>query len=389
MPRIALSENALVDFSPERWRLIQADDPAKPQLLLEAMSGAPLRYHEDFGSSRDLPAAGEIPLSDLGQVMLGWSQELACWQLGLTLSPELASGRSSRWFELLRLADPDGSLHEESATQLAQALARTLDLPLLELPQTSESAPEKPPSPLVELPLDLGMWRLQAAGGGELRLLRERGWLLGKRRQIAWYAFLVALYLGVSIGTLTSDLGLPNAGTLIPNPEWLPWLGIVVGVLLLLAIARQIWLIWREPDAIIINRHDKSISAWRGGKLHDTEAGQLRWRVKAGSVQSIYVSERVKWQSHSSLTFWRRDRASIDHAEINLHLLNGSFMPVIIEANRNSNPFFAGHELSAEKEREAEVVPLEPEQASTALQAAAVQIAICLGDLPVWYDRRG
>ena len=237
MTRIAVSANSLVDYSPDRWRLIQVDDPEKPKLLVEAKIGAPLRYNGYFAVSRDLPESGEILEADLGQVVLGWSEESASWQLGLTLSPEISLARSSRWFEVLRFQNDDPGIHEELATQLGKALARALDIPFVSSEAALEVEPEPEPIRLVDLPLDLGMWRLQrttskGANDGELRLMREKRWLQGKLRQIAWYGLWTVVYLFVSLATLTNELGLPIAGTLIPNPAWLPYLGIAVAILL-------------------------------------------------------------------------------------------------------------------------------------------------------------
>ena len=141
----------------------------------------------------------------------------------------------------------------------------------------------------MDLPLHLGMWRLRAADDkgeveGELRLLREQRWLQGRLRQIAWYALWTAIYLWVSIATINSDLGLPIAGTLIPNPAWLPYLGLVVAVLLMLAIARQIVIILREPDTLLIQPWERSVGAWRGNK-------QL-WKVKSAAFSR---STPAKW----------------------------------------------------------------------------------------------
>ena len=374
MPRIAVSANSLVDYSPERWRLIQVDDPAAPKLLVEAKTGLPLRYNGYFAVSRDLPESGEILEADLGQVVLGWSNESSSWQLGVTLSPEISLARSSRWFELLRFTHPDASLHEARAIQLGAALAKTLDIPFASTAPV-EIAPEPQAIVLEALPLDLGLWRLEEAeqkrGGGELRLLREKRWLRAWQRQVAWYGLLIAVYLGVSIATLTSELGLPVAGTLIPNPAWLPYLGIAVAVLLLLAIVRLLSIILHEPNAIIINPYEKTISAMRGN--------QQLWKVNAGGVQSIYVSELVKKRGRKPTVF---------HGEINLHLLDGKFMPILVDNEKIVGALLPGRDPAAEKERPVDVHALEPEAASTPLQAAALHIAVCLGDLPVWYDRR-
>ncbi len=376
MPRIAVSANSLVDYSPERWRLIQVDDPDQPKLLVEAKTGLPLRYNGYFAVSRDLPESGEILEADLGQVVLGWSNESSSWQLGVTLSPEISLARSSRWFELLRFTHPDATVHEARAIELGAALAKTLDIPFASTAPV-EIAPEPEAIVLEPLPLELGLWRLEeveqkrGGGGGELRLAREQRWLRAKQRQLAWYGLMIAVYLWVSIATLTSELGLPIAGTLIPNPAWLPYLGIVVAVLLLLAIVRLLSIVLREPNAIIINPYEKTISAMRGS--------QPLWKLNAGGVQSIYVSELVKKRGRKPTVF---------HGEINLHLLDGNFMPILVDNEKIVGALLPGRDPAAEKERPVEVHALEPEAVSTPLQAAALHIAVGLGDLPVWYDRR-
>lgn len=374
MTRIAVSANSLVDYSPDRWRLIKVEAPKAPKLVLEAKRGAPLRFDAYFAASRDLPESGEILQADLGQVILGWSKESGSWQLGLTLSPEISLARSSRWFEILRFAHPDPAVHEEDATRLGQALAQALGIPFASTDAGIAAEPEPEPIPLVDLPLHLGMWRLQPAdenGEGELRLLREKRWLQSRLRQIAWYGLWILIYLGVSIASLTSELGLPIAGTLIPDPSWLPYLGLVVAGLLALAIARQVMIILREPDALRINAFERTMSAWRGDK-------QL-WKINAGRVQSVYASEVVKKRSR---------RPTILHGEINLHLLDGSFLSLMIDREKIVDALLPGSDSAAEKKRPEGVLALEPAEVTTALQAAAVHIALGLGELPVWYDRR-
>lgn len=372
MPRIAVSANSLVDYSSDRWRLIQVDDPAKPKLVVEAKTGLPFRYNGYFAVSRDLPESGEILEADLGQVVLGWSNESSSWQLGLTLSPEISLARSSRWFELLRFTDSDAAAREADAIQLGTALANTLGIPFAST-ASGAIAPEPEPEPIAlePLPLDLGLWRLERGVEGELRLERKARWLRAKQRQIAWYGLLTVVYLWVSFATLASELGLPIAGTLIPNPAWLPYLGIAVAVLLLLAMARLLMIILREPNSIVINPYEKTISAARGNR-------QL-WKVSAGGVQSIYASELVKKRGRKPTVF---------HGEINLHLLDGRFMPILIDKEKIVDALLVGRDPGADKERPTDVHALEPDAVSTALQAAAIHIGDCLGELPVWYDRR-
>lgn len=372
MTRIAISEHSLVDFSAERWRLIHIEDLEAPKLVVEAKQDQPFRYNGYFAVSRDLPEAGEIALGDLGQVVLGWSQEAASWQLGLTLSPDFARLRSSRWFEVLRLAHPDPAEYQAAATQVGKALAAVLSIPFATT-TAIEPEPEPEPIALEALPLELGIWRLDAGGEaeGELQFQRSPSWLRGKQRQLAWYAFLVLLYTWVSIATLTGDLGLPNAGTLIPDPSWLPYLGLVVAVLLILAIARQALLMLRAADRLRISASHETVSAWRGSV-------QL-WQLEASAVQAVYVSEVFKKRGR---------RPTVLHGEINLHLLDGSFLPLLINADKVVDAALPSADADALKQLPAGINALEADEAQTAMQAAAAHVAVTLGDLPLYYDRR-
>ncbi len=374
MTRIAVSENALVDYGENRWRLIQLDEDATPTLLVEVRAGKNFRYDEYFATTRALPPLGEVAAHDIGQVVLGWSDEGAAWQLGMTLSPDLSFTRSSRWFEVLRFANLDA---EQAARQVGQALADMLGRPFI---ASSPALADEPESmSLVDLPLDLGTWQVQRqrqsdeakTKGRSLRLIRKPSWLNAKVRGIAWYGVLAAVYAWVSLSTLGSDLALPNAGTLIPDPSLLPYLGLVVFVLLLLQIIRQLWHIHHEPDTLVIDAAGQSISALRGD--------HTLWQVSADGVQSLYASELVKKRGKRSIIF---------HGEINLHLVDGKFRRVLIEFDKRSDSLLPGIDVQNDKQRPAGVSVLPADSVATALQAAARHIAIALGDLPVWYDRR-
>ncbi len=379
MTRIAVLPNTLVDFSAEAWRLIQLDNQAEPKLLLEAKSGLPLRFSGAFAVSRDLPETGEILVSDLGQVLLGWSQQSTSWQLGITLSEEISLVRNSRWFEILRFAAEDPDRHEAAARQLGEALAATLGIPFVTRDRVIEPAAAAPePAPLAELPLGLGMWQLEeTAAQGELQLRRQSRWKWARRRQIAWYALWMFIYIWVALATLGSDLGLPNAGTLIPNPDWLPYLALVVAALLLLQALRQAWQDLRSPDAIVFNAYNKSIRGLRGNAQ--------RWQLSAGGLQSVYVSEVVKPAGRGRLPLTGSKHSTFHHGEINLHLLDGSYVTVLLDQVKRTYPLLPG---ALETEREAGVSALEASEACSALQMAALHISRTLGDLPVRYDRR-
>ncbi len=373
MTRIAVSENLLVDYSEDRWRLIQLDAAAAPTLLVEVKAGRSFRYDDDYGNRRALPPLGEVAPRDIGEVVLSWSEEEAAWQLGMTLAPDLSFSHASRWFEVLRIDDPDQSRSERTIQQIGLALADVLGKPFA-ASALGDALDQPEPIPLIDLPLDLGNWTLQErgqAGGSELQFGRDRRWMRGRYRQIAWYGLLAAFYAWVSIASLNHQLALPNAGTLIPNPSLLPYLGLVVSLLLLALIALQIKQIMQEPDTLKISLEGKHISALRGA--------DMRWQVDAGDVQSVYASELVKKRGRQSVVF---------HGEINLHLVDGSFRRLLVEDEKRADALLPGCDAAVEKNRPAGVNVLEPGSVATALQAAAVHVAVCLGDLPVWYDRR-
>ena len=382
MTRIAVSANSLVDYSPERWRLIELDSLGEPKLLLEAKRGLPLRFSGAFAVSRDLPASGEILPADLGQVVLGWSQASTSWQLGVTLSEEISLARSSRWFEVLRMSADDPATHESSARQLAQSLAATLGAPFIARDESAEAPPPMPqPAPLAPLPLDLGVWRLEEGEAkGELRLVRGGGWMRSRRRQMAWHGLWAVIYAAVALATLNSELGLPNAGTLIPNPDWLPYLALFVAGMLALMVARQVWLVIRLPDTIVFSAGSKVIRGLRGTAQ--------RWQIDAATVQSVYVSEIVKPGGRKRLPPFGNTPATFQHGEINLQSSDGRFANVLLDTDKREHALLPGADEDAERQRDEGLGALEAEEASAALQMAGLHIAKALGDLPVWHDRR-
>ena len=373
MTRIAVSDNMLVDYSEDRWRLIQLDAAAAPTLLAEVKAGRSFRYDDEYGNRRALPPLGEVAARDIGEVVLSWSDEEAAWELGMTLAPDLSFSGTSRRFEVLRVADPDQSRSERTIQQIGMALADVLGKPFAtSAPGDALPAPE--PIPLIELPLDLGTWTLQEQtqkGEGDLLFARHRRWLFARYRQIAWYGLLAAFYAWVSVATLNHQLALPNAGTLIPDPSLLPYLGIGVALLLLLLIALQFKQVLQKPDTFKISADDREVCALRGNAM--------RWRVNADAVQSVYASELVKKRARKPIVY---------HGEINLKMVDGSFRRLLVESDKHEDALLPGCDAAFEKNRMPGVAVLEPEAVATGLQAAAVHIAACLGGLPVWYDRR-
>lgn len=371
MTTITVSEHLAVEYSSLQWRLIRISDREEQKAKVTVEAGGGFCYSSLFASMRDLPDEGEIAADDITAVTLGWSYKTDAWQLSIVLSPDMVAARSSRRCEVLRFWDPDRSVYKQDAKNVGLALARVLgNKPFVTKPP--EEAPPPEPIPLADLPLEVGIWRLQpGAAPGELRFLRSTSWMRAKMRQIAWYVLLAVLYAWVAAASMSSELALPNTGTLIPDPQILPYLGIGAAILLILLIGQQIRHILRQPDTILISSYERSIIARRGHKVC--------WKVNANGVQSVYASELVKKRGR---------RPTVYHSEINLHLVNGRFRPVIVEDGKLTNALLPGADRYTKKNRAVGVTILEPQEVSTTLQAAAIHISVCLDGLPVRYDRR-
>lgn len=376
MTQITVSDHIVVEFGTGSWQLLRRSDAVEPKQIVGVQEDARFRYNTFFATTRGLPDEGEIPRRAIREVALRWSYKTEAWQLGIRLAPKLAAGRADSFCEVLRFIDPNRIAYEDEAKQAGQALADALGKPFVQSEPLLSPPPE--PIPLIPLPIAVGIWRLQGGESspaqtapGELQLQRAKSWQRAKVRQLLWYALLAVVYAWVAAATLSSDLALPNAGTLIPNPQLLPYLGIGIMLLLLGMIAYLLWQLRRDPDTIVISSYERSITA---------RCGQdLRWRIHANNIQSIYVSELVK--KH-------RRRPAVHHSEINLHLVSGRFQRVIVETEKLHDAFLPKISEQAALEAPPGVSLLHPPQVSTALQGAALHIATCLGNLPVWYDRR-
>lgn len=375
MTQSIASNQITVDYSYDKWRLIQMDNN-DPKLIAEATPETGLRYNKYFATTRFLPPTGAISAQDISQVILGWSYETDAWQLGITLSPQLASARNSRWCELVRWSDPDISIYEDEAKAAGQALADVLEIPFRDVPPSS---PPKPaPAPLPDLPLSVGIWTLDrvmtseglTSRDGELHLVRSQSYVNGKLGRIGWYTLWAVIYTVISIATLTSNLALPNAGTLLPNPQVLPYLGLVAALLLVGMIIQQIMQLLNEPDNIIISPYERSITGRRGRNI--------RWKVNANNIQSVYASEIVKKREAKPVVY---------HSELNLHLINGKFQRILVEDEKISNANI-DNDFLIKKNRAEGVTPLDTHEITTRLQAFALYVAECLGDLPAWHDLR-
>jgi len=374
MSQIAAAENTVINMLPGRWQIV-TNTTEDPQVLLEVTPEDALRYIPTFGTTRRLPTSGKLSHEDIHQITLGWSQEEESWHLGLILSSELTATRGSRWCELARWPDPDQTVFLDHATAAGKSLAAVLNKPFnfVEPAAPEEIAPEPPPLPA--LPLEFGVWSVSHSdaqgnhSGDKLMIVRSPAWLRNRYTRIFWYVVWTLAYVILSVATITSEIALPNAGTLLPDPHLLPYLGLVTAGVLVVMIFRRIYEINTQPDTFVIDPAARDISAWHG----DTE----KWRIGADDIQSVYITEVVKRNS---------DNPALEHGEINLHLGGGKFQFVLHLEESEAHPH---SRLDEKPKRSADVVlPLTAETVDTDLQAAGLHIAARLGDIPCWYDVR-
>ncbi len=376
MSQISSADNHTILSTDERWRLIYNDRP-----LAEA-SNKGFRYSGSFGTTRRLPDGGFIQNQDIQQVVLGWQQTDESWHLGLILQPQLADVRGSRWCELVYWPDPDITVFQDLAQTTGQELAQRLGVPFYVIPpQVVEKT--IPKRDLPPLPLSFGYWEMEAgifdmqkgikhrvsSNNQHFIISRKSAWKMRKMTRIAWYVFWSVAYLLLSLATIFGDIALPNTGTLLPSPEILPYLGIIISVGLFASALYQIYKMLSSIQQIYIDGERGVVSAWTGKRMH--------WMIPKVEIQSIYVSEIAKKNEQPPAT---------EYGELNLHLGGGDFQFVLRQEQPEDNANTPQPDLMVP--RSDTIRELNRDIIHTDLQAASGYISEALDDMPIWYDLR-
>lgn len=373
MTRIAAARNNLIDIAPTEWRLNNGETP-----LMVATRGG-LRFGKNFARTRRLSDEGALGRDAIMQVVAGWQQRDESWHLGLIVTPSLAEERGSRWCELAAWPDPDQEQYLDLVKEAGRGLSTVLGLPFHVVPP---KAPEQaPPPPLPDLPISSGLWTLEPVKLGEsskkgapvqpgqLVLVRSSQWTRQKLMRSLWYFFWLIVYVILSVATITSEIALPNAGTLLPNPEILPYLGLATAVLLGVLVIGNVIHVLVAIKAIVIDPTSRSISAYAGKTL--------KWQKAVPDVQSVYVSEMVKKKSNDP---------TVEHGEINLHLGGGNFFHVMQQGQAETNDTAPRATNKPQRQADA-IMPLSRDMLHTYLQSMGLHIAEAL-QTPCWYDMR-
>ena len=417
MERIAAASNLIIEVEPQSWRLI-SNGGGDERLLVEAVPGEPLRYGENFGSRRQLPASGLLPREDIQRVVLGWSAKDDAWHLGLVLAGDLVTERGSRWIGLVHWHDPHTNQYFKVATQAGQMLAEQMGRPFSVIPPhtnaatapTADEAPQyapparvepispfaRPQEPLEEslqaarsyeapartpslyespsyepiaeaipqpsLPLKFELWTLKQADPARLELVLSKAWGRSRIMRVAWNIVWLAVFILLTVTTLTS-------GIAYPRPEILVYLGVAAIVLLVLVIFYNLFTTLTATNRIIIEREGVR---WQRGK-------RVKKAVPADQIAEVYVSHVVSKVGRRGKSAQER---AIHHGEINLYMMDGEFKSLLVQPQTDETVLVVNDPLNEES-----IFPLTVYNARTRLQAAALKIAQTL-NLPAEYDKR-
>lgn len=367
--RIAAADNLSIYPELDRWQLVEYDEDGTGQVVVEAAPGQPLYCGEGFAVTHHLPRNGSLPLELVQQVVLGWSADDESWHLGLLLARDLADVRGSRWCALARWPDHDTTVFADMAKEAGRSLAQTLHKPFNVVPPRGPVERQPAPQPLPALPLEIPSWRLTQMSADQLEFSRTRRWARARAMRGVWYSFWIAVYLVLSIATLRADLALPNAGTMLPNPELLPYLGLAAAAVLtglVLVILRDLFV---QANRIVIDGARQRVLIMRGKRV--------RREINTSDIQAVYASHVINR---------RRRRRKIYHSELNLLLASGKFTRLLQDANEDEvSPTSDPTGDSAPND---DVQSLTVEIARTPVQLMALYISRTLGNLPCWYDQR-
>ncbi|MCZ7539423.1 MAG: hypothetical protein M5U29_05825 [Anaerolineae bacterium] len=286
---ISAAHNLTIEIGPEIWRLVNGALPPSREtgmspMLVEARP-ASLTYAPAFARARHLPPGGWLAPSGVARVVVGWAPEYQRWHLGLLLGGSAASAEELRWCGLASWPQGAVAEHEGDARHAAQALARLLDRPLHVVAPPRPApipAPAAPPAPapaeapLREPPLTFDAWAFAA---------RKTRWVWKRRARWVWGGLLRAVGLAVlAVVFALLGAGTLNSGLADVSPSWLPALGLVVAVALLVAALRALWGVITTTDVVMDVRR-------REVRARSRFTGSTRWRLPFDRVSYVLLTQ--------------------------------------------------------------------------------------------------
>jgi hypothetical protein len=311
------------------------------------------------------------------RVVLGWSNSDESWHLGLMLKPELAQSRGSRWCALAFWPDPETDLYRDIAARAGETLAGKIDCPFTLIPpRVGEIAspydmsysPTMPSvvATLPELPFKIDYWTLRRTDDPlRLELKLSSAWGRARLSRVLWYVSWAGVFVVLSVTSLSSGIALPQ-------PEFLPYAGLVGAAFLILLGFSTLIGVLRRIKRIEIDGRTRTIRGLRGRRA--------RWSYSGGDLNSIYVTLVVNKVNR------RKRTQQMHYGEMNLYGQDGTFQHLISQG-QSDEKLPIPETFPPEAANSDRLVPLTAENAYTRLQAAACLIAQTL-QLPATYDQR-
>lgn len=256
MPELSALDSLAVRFDSETWICLDGDD-GDP--LITAV-GSAIVFHPTFARSQNLPS--QITPDQIQMVVAGWAEEDQTWHLGVLLEPDLSAQRGGRWCGFARWAESGGGDAESAGRALGGLLVRPFRLVAPTLPAEeppSEPEVEAEPIALLPLPLDLGEWELVEDAVG--LLCKESGtWRRSMLTRMLILGGLAPIFGYLSVGAITSVYA-------SVQPEWLPYLGLIITAVLIFLAGTQAIALLRGVHAVIDQRSRMVRRLTRNGQV--------------------------------------------------------------------------------------------------------------------------
>lgn len=338
MQTIHASNQLTIELSPTTWRLMNGSQPSdlsatRPTLVEARQDG--IYCSGDFCRARDLPEDGPLAPEDITRVVLGWAPETQNWHLGLMLAPPSDSGEKMRWCGLASWPSSPVDDYLEEATAAGQALAEVIARPFHVVPPPAQPALAPRPEPVPETqpieiteqmapaeafspdiapqdpPFKFENWELIAVPGGLVWQRRGR-WVVAMAFRAAALIALALLFVIMSVGSQVSGL----AGV---NPEWLPWVGLGVAVVMAITAVRNFTDLLNITNILMDTTR-------REVRCQGRFSTRVKWSLAFDSVDFVLLSQT----SPRPLGKARDDGAMRTAQDVWLYLYDGDqFWPVV------------------------------------------------------------
>jgi hypothetical protein len=323
---IHAAHNLTIQFDSTAWRLFNGSYASGDMIALLEVQPGEIRCAPSFAHARQLPNDGQLAPADVARVVVGWAPESQNWHLGLMLAAQPDTAFRSRWCGLASWPSGQAGNYGDQARQAGQVLARLIDRPFYLVPPPDslragqgETQPIQATTrlqtvaapPLIEPrvaprtpPFEFDMWRMIAVPQRYI-WQRRRRWLASSALRVVALVVLAGLFLVLGIGSQTRGLARVN-------PDWLPWLGIVVaGTLAILALANMLFLL--AFTDVIIDRKAREV------RCQSRFLGRIRWRLPFDAAAYVLLSQtpaRPQTRAHA-------DHTVTITQEVWLHLYDG------------------------------------------------------------------